>query len=247
MTEALHTASPVKPVPECAASQDTSRTSPRNERSQRFRQGLFLVAVPLALLALCWWNQPFGDTLLSRTMSTATLNAAQVTNLRVAARHLDDYVLQPGDTFSFNRVVGPRTEGRGYRTAPSYLGGESPSTMGGGICLLSSAVYRLALEAGFPIERRVPHLRTIHSVPPGLDATVWYGGADLKFRNSLSKPVRIMAKVQAGQLVLGLQGTGQFRAQSVYRRVRRLNPTQVQVTVLRGGQPVSHDLYRLSP
>ncbi|HEY9687892.1 MAG TPA: VanW family protein [Coleofasciculaceae cyanobacterium] len=185
--------------------------------------------------------------MVSKTYSTRSLNQAQLTNLRVAVKHLDGLVLRPGDSFSFNRVVGPRTAPRGYRLAPSYLGGESPASMGGGICLLSSAVYQLVLEAGLPIQERVPHLRTIHSVPPGLDATVWYGQADLKFANSLPIPLRVTAKLRSGSLQLGLQGEKVIDPVVIQRITRKLNPEQVQVTVLRAGQVVSSDRYRLSP
>src|SRR5205085_2176072 len=109
------------------------------------------------------------------------------------AQRLDGLILQPGTQFSFNQAIGPRTTKRGYRPAPSYLGVDSPSTLGGGLCLLSSGIYQLALETGLPIQQRVPHLRTIHSVPPGLDATVWYGGADLRFTNTLSQPIQFSA------------------------------------------------------
>jgi vancomycin resistance protein VanW len=219
-------------------------------QSGRLRSGLprwlVLAGLPLCLLMLCWWLQPFSTVLVSKTYSIQSLNQAQITNLRVAARHLDGLVLQPGDSFSFNRVVGPRTAPRGYRLAPSYLGSESPDSMGGGICLLSSAVYQLALKVGFPIQERVPHLRTIHSVPPGLDATVWYGRADLQFTNSLSIPVRVMAKLHSGTLALALQGEKAIEPLAIQRVTRLLNPEQVQVTVFRSGQVVSSDRYRLS-
>ena len=148
-------------------------------------QKLLLFSVPLVLVVSGWFTQPFSRTLVAQNQSIQMLSTAQQSNLRIAARRLDGLVLRPGGEFSFNRVVGPRTWARGYRPAPSYLGGDSPATLGGGICLLSSALYQAALKAGLKIEQRVPHLRTIHSVPPGLDATVWYGGADLRFVNNL--------------------------------------------------------------
>jgi vancomycin resistance protein VanW len=225
---------------------DAGKTLQSGRLESGLLRWLVLVGLPLCLLMLCWCLQPFSTVLVSKTYSIQSLNQAQITNLRVAARHLDGLVLQPGDRFSFNRVIGPRTAPRGYRPAPSYLGGESPASMGGGICLLSSAVYQLALEAGLPIQERIPHLRTIHSVPPGLDATVWYGRADLQFTNSLSIPVRVSAKLHSGALALALQGEKAIEPPAIQRVTRRLSPEQVQVTVLRAGQVVSSDRYRLS-
>ena len=198
-------------------------------------------------MAACWLTQPFNHTLVSQTLSTQTLSEAQKNNLQIAARRLDGMVLRPGELFSFNRTVGPRTFARGYRPAPSYLGGESPATLGGGICLLSSALYLAALKSGLKIEQRVPHLRTIRSVPPGLDATVWYGGADLRFVNTLPEPVRLNAQLQNRQLILSFTGMRAVPTQSIQRVITRRNNRELLVTVFQQGHIISRDLYRLSP
>ncbi|MBY0358102.1 MAG: VanW family protein [Candidatus Obscuribacterales bacterium] len=167
---------------------------------------LALVLLPLSLCALFFFSHPFSDTLTSKTFSLSVLNQAQKNNIEVAARALDSIVIKPQETFSFNRSVGPRTNGRGYRPALSYLGPESPTTTGGGICLLSSAIYQAALESGLTVVERVPHLRTMRTVEPGLDATVWYGAADLKIKNNRSTPIQIEAKYEPRQLTLRILG-----------------------------------------
>jgi vancomycin resistance protein VanW len=210
-------------------------------------QWLFLLGLPLSLLAVAWSLRPFTHSVSAVTLSTRTLSAVQVSNLRVAARYLDGVSLRPGEVFSFNRWVGPRTEARGYRNAPSYLEGGTSATMGGGICLLSSAVYQLALQSGMEIRQRVPHLRTIHSVPPGLDATVWYGGADLQFVNTRSTPIQLAVSVQSGALKLTFSGRETVKPQAISRLVNRRNRNELLVVVLRNRQIVSRDLYRLSP
>jgi vancomycin resistance protein VanW len=213
----------------------------------QLNQTLLLLGIPLALAATCWLTQPFARTVVAQQQSTQMLSGAQQNNLEVAARRLDGLVLRSGERFSFNRVVGPRTLTRGYRPAPSYLGGESPATVGGGICLLSSALYQAALKAGLKIEQRVPHLRTIHSVPPGLDATVWYGGADLRFTNNLSSPIRLNVGIQNHQLFLSLSGTSSVPTQAIQRVETQRNGQELLVTVFQEGQMISRDLYRLSP
>src|SRR4030095_5328454 len=154
--------------------------------------------------------------------------------------------------FSFNTIIGPRTVGRGYLPAPSYLGKESPSTIGGGICLVSSLVYQLALEAGLEISERVAHLRTIKTVPPGLDATVWYDRADLRFRNNFQHPVVILGEATPGNLTVELAGKGCNRkTASIRRLITHRSPDRFIVEVFRrqgeSEKLVSRDLYRLAP
>src|SRR5689334_1362719 len=115
---------------------------------QKLNQKFMLFGIPLMLASTCWFTQPFSHTLVQQDQSTQTLSEAQKNNLQIAAHRLDGVVLQPSESFSFNRVVGPRTLAQGYRPAPSYLDGESPATLGGGICLLSSALYQAALKMG---------------------------------------------------------------------------------------------------
>lgn len=219
----------------------------QQKNSLKLHQKLMLFGIPLVLASTCWLTRPFTQTLVEQDQSIQTLSEAQKSNLQTAARRLDGLVLQPGETFSFNKVVGPRTLVRGYRPAPSYLDGESPATLGGGICLLSSALYQAALKTGLKIEQRVPHLRTIHSVPPGLDATVWYGGADLRFMNTLKNPIRLNARMQNQQLALSFRGAQTVPVRAIQRVVTQRNAQELLVTVFQQGQMVSRDLYRLSP
>jgi vancomycin resistance protein VanW len=214
-----------------------------------WQTGLFWL-LPVFLLVFILMKQPFSYQQEVRRAPLSSLTAAQRMNLKVAAETLNGVVLRPGETFSFNRIVGPRTRLRGYAPATTYLQTESPDTLGGGICLLSSLVYQLALNEGFRIEERVPHLRTIHSVPPGLDATVWYGKADLKFINTQPYPVQIQTRLTPQHLEISLNGRPSEQVHSIHRRMTRLSPTQVQVEVFRKTgtteQFVSRDLYRFS-
>ena len=206
-----------------------------------------IFALPLGLAVACLAAQPFPRTLHHKNIAIRTLSQAQRSNLAIAARYLDGRVLKPGERFSFNQVVGPRTLQRGYRPAPSYLGGDSPNTVGGGICLLSSGLYQLALESGLTVTRRVPHLRTIHSVPPGLDATVWYGGADLELENTLLQPIQLKVGLDSGQVKVILMGSKPLTPLQVKRQIYYRNRQEILVTVFQGQRMVSRDLNRLSP
>lgn len=212
----------------------------------RWPHGLLMIGLPAVLLAACLWSNPFFQVVAEKSVSLSGLSQAQKTNIGVAARHLEGIVLQPGETFSFNQRVGPRTTKRGYLPAPSYLGGESPATIGGGICLLSSALYQLALSGGLTVTQRIPHLKTIHSVPPGLDATVWYGGADLRFQNTGTAPVRLTFKRNPNSLTAVLSGVKKIPSQPIRKTVVKRAPSALLVTVFQGERMISRDLYRLS-
>lgn len=211
-----------------------------------------LLALPLTLGLYFLKTFPYSDELASKTFSLTVLSPIQRNNVDIAARAVNDVVLGPGEEFSFNRVVGPRSEGRGYRPAPSYLGPDSPATLGGGICLLSSALYQSALESNCRVLERVPHMRPIASVPPGLDATVWYGRADLKFRNNMSTPIRISALCRDNNLRVKFLGQKSASAQAARPSLRTVVVSQSREELLveafreQGGkrEMVSRDLYR---
>ena len=211
----------------------------------------FLLAIPLCLALYFFKAYPFPDELASRTFSLSILSPIQKNNIDIASRAVNNTVLEPGEEFSFNRVVGPRTDGKGYRPASSYLGPDSPSTVGGGICLVSSAIYQAALESNCRIVERVPHLRTIASVPPGLDATVWYGRADLKFRNDYSVPIQISAECRDNNLrvkFLGQKSSTESTKKKLHTVIVSQNRQELLVEAFSETDGkrhlVSRDLYR---
>jgi vancomycin resistance protein YoaR len=142
----------------------------------------------------------------------------QKLNIERAVAKLNGTILRPGERFSFNKLVGPRNSRAGFFSAPSYIGAASYDTLGGGICVISSALYQDALLADLKVIERVPHLRTMQTVEPGLDATVWSGGADLKFINDSSTPIQLCCKLENGCLETSLLGS---EIPSVHRQLRR--------------------------
>lgn len=116
-------------------------------------------------------------------------------NLATAAEALNGTVIGPGETLSFNAVVGPRSSETGYKTAPIYQGGKVVPGIGGGVCQVSSTTYNAFLLAGFDIVQRSNHAMPVHYLPAGRDATVVYGVIDLKARNPFSNRTYLMAGV----------------------------------------------------
>jgi len=124
--------------------------------------------------------------------SIATSTADRKHNVRLALRKVNGYRLDPGEVFSFNEAVGPRTAKTGFRPAPVIMPDKSlQNDYGGGVCQSSSTIYNAALRADLEIVERYHHSFPIGYVPIGLDATVSYGGADLKFRNNKDTPIFI--------------------------------------------------------
>ncbi len=128
-------------------------------------------------------------------------------NIRLAAKALDGCLLLPGEEFSFNARIGPRTEEAGYGSALSYVDGEVVSEVGGGICQVSSTLYCACLLADLEVSFRTNHRYFQSYVPPGLDATVSWGWPDFNFVNSTEYPLRIEAGCDGGSLTVTLRGT----------------------------------------
>jgi vancomycin resistance protein YoaR len=122
------------------------------------------------------------------------LNRGRSHNLRRAMSELDGTVIPAGGELSYNRLLGPRTIQRGWRTAKAFLYGEVVEQPGGGICQVSSTLHAAALEAGLVARSSRPHSRVVPYITPGLDATVSWERPDLVLHNPHPFPVRILAE-----------------------------------------------------
>ena len=117
------------------------------------------------------------------------------TNIALAAAKLNGVVIQPGEVFSFNRVVGDGSSANGFLTGRVLYQDTVAYEPGGGICQVSSTLFNALLLAGCSITERYRHSRPVRYVPLGLDATIRYGKKDLKMKNLHSYPVYIFASV----------------------------------------------------
>lgn len=149
-------------------------------------------------------SQPPSQLLASYSTSLLGSPANRTHNIRLAASKLSGKVLQPGEVFSFNRVVGPRTEKTGFRKAMIIANRRFIPGVGGGVCQVASTLYNATLNASMRILERYPHSLPVKYVPRGRDATVNYGTADFKFRNTKPFPVQIIANVTGRQLTISL-------------------------------------------
>ena len=127
-------------------------------------------------------------------------------NLKVAASHLNGYVLKPGVEFSFNDVVGERTEKQGYKVAHVITAGEMVDGLAGGTCQISTTLFAASFFSGLDIVKQTPHSRPSVYATLGLDATVVYPTTDLKLRNSYDFPVAIHYRVARGEAMVEILG-----------------------------------------
>lgn len=122
-------------------------------------------------------------------ISSAITNASssssnRLSNIRQALKAINGMWLDPGESFSFNQVVGQRTTERGYKTATAYSGGKVTEEVGGGICQVSTTLFNAAVKANLKIDERHPHSLTVSYVDLGKDAAVDWENKDLKFTNN---------------------------------------------------------------
>ena len=137
-------------------------------------------------------RKDFGMISSFETVSTNTENGNH--NMGLALSRVNGTVLNPGDTFSYENIVGDSTNAStGFLPAGGLSGGALVQMYGGGICQASSTIYGAALRAGMTITLRDCHSSPSTYVPIGLDATVSYGEIDFQFRNDLDTPVYIMS------------------------------------------------------
>ena len=127
-------------------------------------------------------NEQFG--LVSEFSTKCSSNTNRNNNISQACKYISGTILQPGEQFSFNKVVGVRTYDRGFREATVILGGQYEQGLGGGICQVSSTLYNAVAKADLKVVERNNHAWPSDYVLTGCDATVDYPALDFKFENN---------------------------------------------------------------
>jgi vancomycin resistance protein YoaR len=131
--------------------------------------------------------------------------------VQLVAHLVDNKLIAPGATFSFNGTTGERTAAKGFLEAPVIINGELQTGLGGGVCQVSTTVFNAAYEAGLRITERTNHALYISHYPQGRDATVDYPNVDLKFVNDTDHWLLLRTFVGSSQLTVNLYGTPQQR------------------------------------
>lgn len=149
----------------------------------------------------------------------------RVHNVELAASRINGKLVAPGDTFSFNEALGDVSATTGF--APAYIIKEGRTVLGdgGGVCQVSTTLFRAILAAGFPIVERHAHAYRVgyyeQDTPPGLDATVFAPSIDLKFKNDTNHHILIQTRTDTGNYTLRfeLYGTSDGRKAEITKPV----------------------------
>jgi len=153
----------------------------------------------------------------------------RINNLQLAINLLDGARIAPGETWSFNERVGPRTEERGFRSAPVIINGEYEEGVGGGVSQVATTVFNAAWEAGIKIAERTAHALYISRYPTGRDATVNYPDVDLKLRNDTKRWIVIKAGYDESGIIVRLLGAGpERRVESIAGELETTGPPTVE-------------------
>ncbi|MDA3935658.1 MAG: VanW family protein [Actinomycetota bacterium] len=133
-------------------------------------------------------------------------NKPRVNNIHTLADALDGTLLAPGEVFSFNGTIGPRTSDKGYQAAPAIVDGELVPQLGGGICQIATTIFNAVYESGLPVVERSPHSLYISHYPTGRDAAVSWTSPDFKFKNDTADWVLIRAFYTDSSIRLSIYG-----------------------------------------
>jgi vancomycin resistance protein YoaR len=145
--------------------------------------------------------------LVSFTTQMGESSSNRIHNVHLMADFIDGTVIRPGETFSYNKVVGPRTADRGFLEGQEIIGSLVLPSIGGGVCQTATTLFNDAFELGLPILERTNHNLYLSHYPLGRDATVSWGGPDLVFRNDLPHGLLIKASYTDQTLTFTFYGT----------------------------------------
>jgi vancomycin resistance protein YoaR len=149
--------------------------------------------------------------LVSYTTQMGVSSSNRIHNVHLMADFIDGTVVAPGERFSFNDVVGPRTADRGFLEGQEIIGSLVLPSIGGGVCQTATTLFNDAFELGLPILARTNHNLYLAHYPIGRDATVAWGGPDFQFSNDLKHGLLIKTTYSDQTLTFTFYGTSEGR------------------------------------
>lgn len=178
-------------------------------------------------------NDVYQDILATYETPLSDDNAWNA-NLRKVCAVLNGTVIRSGEEFFFNKVVGEPSVRDGYESAYVYIGRSYQKIVGGGISQAASTLYSCALMADLEILERTSHSYAPAFIDAGLDAEVYYGVSDLRFKNTTEKPIRIDAVIEGNALKISLVGTDSktYTVEITYEVTSTNHPDTVYTTML---------------
>lgn len=155
-------------------------------------------------------------------------SSSRAHNIATGAGYVTRALVAPGQEFAFGYYLGDVTAARGYREGLVIKGNRTLPEYGGGLCQVSTTVFRAALNAGLPITERHNHSYRVgfyeRGVGPGLDATIYYPGKDLKWKNDTAAHIFVQSTVVGTKITYEFFGTSDGRVAEIP------NPTILSTT-----------------
>ncbi len=144
-------------------------------------------------------------------------------NIGLAASRINGVLIPPGEEFSFVNTVGDISANTGFKQAYVIKSGRTVLDDGGGVCQVSTTIFRAALNSGLPITARTAHAYRVgyyeQGFPPGIDATIFHPSVDFKFKNDTDKHILVQASVAGNSLTVELYGTSDGRTVTMTKPV----------------------------
>ena len=151
-------------------------------------------------------------------------SVTRIHNIKTGSGVISGTLLKPGEEFSFNSILGKVDGDSGYQPELVIKNGKLILEFGGGICQVSTTVFRAAALAGLPIIERHPHsLPVRYYNPQGFDATIYPGVSDLRFKNDTLAYLLIQNRIEKNKLFVEIYGSADNR------KVEISGPTQYDV------------------
>lgn len=146
---------------------------------------------------------------------------SRIHNVSLAASRIANFIVKPGEEFSFNQAIGDVSAATGYQSAYVIMNGQTVLGDGGGVCQVSTTLFRSLLDGGIEITRRLPHSYRVgyyeQNSSPGIDATVYSGNVDLRFKNDTPGHILIHTQVDSRNqyMIVELYGTSDGRSAEI--------------------------------
>ncbi len=145
----------------------------------------------------------FGDSYYAHSIP------ARIHNVKITADKLSLSIIPPGEEFSFNKAIGEISTQTGYQPAYVIKNGQTVLGEGGGVCQVSTTLFRALLDAGLKISKRLPHSYRVSYYEldnqPGYDATAYAGEVDLRFINDTNSHILIYSEADSEDLYMKVE------------------------------------------
>jgi vancomycin resistance protein YoaR len=194
-------------VEEFAASLSTVLKNPARGRSVELRTKVTAPRLTTDQARAMGVHERISTFTTTYSSASDSVTRARVNNIHVLGAALDGKLVRPGGTFSLNNAVGERTAAKGYQEAYAIVKGKLVPQLGGGICQVATTLFNSVFLSGFPVLERVNHSFYISHYPTGRDATVSWGGPDLRWKNPTSNWVLVSVSYTSDSITISLYGT----------------------------------------